>query len=180
MCVFFPCVLERMINYDLVEDALLEHDGSLREITFTPVHLSNLIRFLDHVLNSHQIVKAYNVHGESVLLQLAARKYDLLSNKKGLIHVIWESNNHVLSWLQGFINWPSRKKNYELELSFSPDDLRNTDFEVQEFISAVEDMKNVLNCHNYYVRYESASWDVYNPTSSGVIYTGKDIAEAAF
>ncbi|MDA0246399.1 MAG: hypothetical protein OT477_23565 [Chloroflexi bacterium] len=166
-----------MINFDLIKNALSEPDGGLREVTFTPVALPRLVGFIDFFRDSHHIVKAYNTTGESLLQPLSSQDYTLFSDTDhDLVHIIWESGNSILPWVQGLINWSSPEE-YEVELSFYPNDLRKPDFNIDAFVDFLEEMKRVLDCAEYYVRYESASWNIYRPTNSSVIYTGQMLSE---
>lgn len=97
---------------------------------------------------------------------------ELLSAPSGFLHGVWDADSGILKRFQTFIDWSSDAPGtYCLELSFFPDEIRLDAFSVRAFYAQVENWRLALGAQNYFVRYENASWELYDTAGSGVIYT---------
>nr|CAP48471.1 putative integron gene cassette protein [uncultured bacterium] len=164
-----------MDSYSNLKDMLLHQDGSSRDITFTPTSLNRVKDFLRFLQTTYWIVQSHDINGNSVVDVLVEQEFEaVFSDEKGFIHTLWKANDYLLPQIQSFIDW-SKDDGYEVELSFFPQDVNHKRFEIIQFIELVEEMRIVLQCDNYYVRYENASWTWYDESGLGVIYTAKDI-----
>lgn len=88
-----------------------------------------------------------------------------------------QASGHLIPVLQVFIDWPEDDGHYVLELSFFPNDLNAGRLEIRTFMTLIEEWRSLLAAEDYFVRYENASWHLYNSNGLGVIYTGRQLRD---
>jgi hypothetical protein len=155
---------------------LLDADGSTRDVTFTPVSVEGLRAFLDLLLSKYDVVSARNADGKDVASLLrAASGNDAFGDTVGYVHVVLEGFGLLIPVLQLFVDWPVDERAYSLELSFFPSDLDAQAFQVHAFVALIEEWRSILDAEDYYVRYENASWELYDVDGLGVIYSGHQL-----
>lgn len=165
-----------MESYINIEKALLEPDGSANDITFTPVILSKVERFLAEVSAEFRVDNAFNGdNGVDVTDLLAARRFgEVLGGDSGTFYSYWSSSSHVISSLQVFVSWPENEKDAFIELTFFPQDLVSGRFELTKFAAIVEQWCQVLDASDFFVRCENASWPQFDASSPDVFFSRRN------
>lgn len=156
-----------------VLDYLLVSDGTTRDITFTPCSRDSLLLFLRHLLVSFRPVSLTDNEGDDRVQQLISGDFvELIRLPTGYFHGVWESESGLFRRLQTFIDWPAdASQNYAVELSFFPDEVHTEAFSLRAFNVQIEAWRSLLGARDFFVRQENASWDIYDATGLGVIYT---------
>src|SRR5215471_5918412 len=142
-----------------ITKALFDADGSVRNITFTPVEPQRIAMLLQELRKQFTVRDAFDHDGEDVREVLRSGSIaDLWKSSSGYVCSYWHSDTHVIRALQVFISWPETQGTIFVELTFFPSDLVAEGFQLNRFLSIVEDWREVLKADDYYVRYENASW----------------------
>ena len=153
-----------------IRDYLLDADGSSRDITFTPVNQDRMIAFLEVLRVSHQPDSLRDSESEDVLPLLGGSEWSrMFTSDSGYLHGCWSSAASPLPRLQTFIDWDAG--GYCLEISYFPQDVDAESFSVSGFRELIEGWRATLGASDYFVRYENASWGLYDPAGLGVFYT---------
>ncbi|RBP39847.1 hypothetical protein DES53_109275 [Roseimicrobium gellanilyticum] len=152
---------------------LLERDGSTRDITFRPAARWRLIAFCEQLLSKYSIESLSDSEGEDQAEALKVHDWEtLFGSSCGHSFGVFRSDSAIIQRLLCFVDWDlSDHSEYEVELSFFPTDLCPTTFTLPAFRELVEEWRTVLGADDYFVRQENASWDLYDSTGLGVIYT---------
>lgn len=165
-----------MLELGEIASAVLDADGTTRDVTFTPVAASRLQAFLRTSLGVYQIVEAHDGEGRDVAPLLRAYSFGkLFSTSRGFAHAVVQASEQLIPVLRLFIDWPEDENRYALELSFLPSDLDVQSFYIRDFVALIESWRSVLDAEDYFVRYENASWEWYDSGGLGVIYTGRQV-----
>lgn len=153
-----------------IRDYLLDADGSSRDITFTPVSQERMIAFLELLHGSHHPDSFRDSESEDMLALLDVSEWSrVFTSDSGYLHGCWSSAAALLPRLQTFIDWDAGR--YCLEISYFPQDVDSASFSVRGFRQLVEDWRATLGASDYFVRYENASWELYDSAGLGVFYT---------
>ncbi len=157
-----------------ISKCLLDHDGSARDITFTPVKIGDLISFVNAISKEYALREGHYFEGDNEGVSLVTESIGTcLQKSNGSIYSYWLSTSHMISQLQIFIYWPQDEGKYFLELTFFPQDIVQNKYDANNFIQIIAKWADALSAENYFVRYENASWKEYDETSPDVIFTKK-------
>ena len=156
-----------------IRDYLLDADGSSRDITFTPVKRERMIAFLRLLKTRHRPESLRDGEGNDILPLLSREDWPgMFAPESGHLHGCWSSPTELLPRLQTFVDWDGGPSgDHCLEVSYFPQDVDAASFSVSAFRQLVEDWRTTLEASDYFVRYENASWDLYDPAGLGVFYT---------
>ena len=165
-----------MRELEEVANCLLDSDETTRDITFTPVAAERIRAFVNSLLQAYETVMARDADSNDITsLFKNELQSDSLCTPAGYIHAVLKGSKQLIPALQVFIDWPMDRKGYGLELSFFPEDIDASSFQIDAFLSLVAQWNVVLGADDYFVRYENASWDWYDANGLGVIYTGSQL-----
>jgi len=161
-----------MFTKQEIIDFILDSDGSTRDITFTPTSKFHMQNAIKHFTTKYRIGNATDNEGEDVLNILMEDPAKILNNGNGYIHCVLISEQQQIPCVQLFIDWDIKNNSeYCLEISFFPNDINPTSFNLQDFMKQVDEWADILHSNDYFVRYENASWDLYDSKGIGIIYT---------
>lgn len=164
-----------MVEIKKIEKYLLEADGSTRDITFIPTTLGSIENLLAFLLdNKYLLYEAYDNDGCSIKEKIQERDFTSLQLDEGSLFLKFRSGISIINNLIIFIDWPEDDK-FAVEISFFPRDINMEIFTIENMMEYIEKLSILLNASDYFVRYENASWDLYDPKGLGVIYTRKEL-----
>jgi hypothetical protein len=155
-------------------ECLLDRDGSTRDVNFTPVTREELVSFLIFLMEDYRLESACNADGHDLVPRLGAHEFDAaLQGSAGYVHATLSNPSAVVRFLQFFVFWSPDEPGYGLEVSFFPDDVAIERFTLDAFLAMLTDWNGRLQADDYFVRYENASWKLYDASDPGVIFTRK-------
>ena len=154
--------------------ALLEWDGSCRDVNFEGVTWAGVDTALRYLKESFSRVSATNGEGRSVLEPLPTAIASKAREGEHL-HVVLAEGTDLFTNLQISV-WGSREGSPFVEVTFFPADLRARGDVKHEFLTWVNKLRSCLQARRYYVRYENASW-TFGDTGelSGVILVSDEL-----
>lgn len=158
-----------MVTESQAEEYILDRDGSCRDVTFTPTSKSAIGAFVRTLLSQYAVCSALDNNGTDRSQQLDTA--DPLNGIDGYMHIVLKDGRGMIPHLQLFIDQESDASRYCLEVTFFPEDIDKTQFSLREFRLLIDEWNAVLKSDDYFVRYENASWDLYDPSGLGVIYS---------
>jgi hypothetical protein len=158
-----------MVTESQATEWILDCDGSCRDVTFTPTTKEAVVAFLKSMLLRYTATSAYDNNGIERSQQL--RSDDPLNGIDGYIHIVLADGGGIIPHLQIFIDHDRVTYKHDVEVTFFPNDIDKHQFSLRSFRSLVEGWNDILNSADYFVRYENASWDLYDPKGLGVIYS---------
>jgi hypothetical protein len=162
---------EPMVTESQAEEWILECDGSCRDVTFTPTSKLAIVAFLKSLLSHYKVASAFDNNGNDRSQHL--RDFDPLHAIDGYIHIVLVDGDGMIPHLQLFIDEDRELQECCLEVTFFPNDIDSSQFSLRGFRSLLDDWNAILDSDDYFVRYENASWDLYDPSGLGVIYSRK-------
>lgn len=151
--------------------ALFDADGSVRDITFTPVDQRNIPNLIERIKANFTLVHATDGEGLDARDVLLSDPVSFVSSPERTLHSYWESGTHAISAIQLFTFWPEPDGSASVELSFHPRDLIRERFDLAKFVAEVDAWSEALGAGNYFVRYENMSWKIADGITSDVIFT---------
>lgn len=164
----------QMKDLKMIQDALFDDDGSMRDITFNPVPVEGVLGLIKILQRNFLLQSATNDNGDDIHSLIQSQSLmRVFAPDRGHILLNWSSQAHMISFIQLFTCWPESDKGCFIELTFSPRDLVRDRFTIGGFIKTVEQWADVLQADDYFVRYENASWKEFDENSPDVIYTRK-------
>lgn len=153
---------------DEIEKYILDCDGSTRDITFTPIPLNSLLEFLGIILNIFEPASISDNEGDSIDTNFQAIQRALLL-PSGYIHGTFTSDKAAVTSIDIFIDW-DEKGEFAVELSFFPRNINLKCYSLQSFMSQVEEWWKILGSKTVFIRYENASWSLYDKEGLGVFF----------
>lgn len=160
-----------MVTESQAEEWILECDGSSRDVTFTPTSKDAIVAFLKSLLSHYVISSAFDNNGIDRSSQLQTD--DPLQGIDGYIHIVLTDGDGMIRHLQLFIDEDRDLRQHCLEVTFFPNDIDAQQFSLRGFRTLIDEWNAILGSDDYFVRYENASWDLYDPAGLGVIYSRK-------
>jgi hypothetical protein len=157
-----------------MQDWILDRHGGTRDITFTPSERDRVMALLCHLLKTYNLVSLSDNDGNDRCSEIASPT--LFDGHSGFLHIILDGVTSFIHRIQVFVDWTGG--DYCVEISFFPDDLDLAGFTLEKFQTLVEEWNSYLHAKDYFVRIENASWDLYDATGLGVIYTRSSMAAA--
>lgn len=137
-----------------VEAALLDRDGSCRDINFSESILtSSAIDVLEFLASSWTYVQAITGEGDEIASVELEGNLQLSS---GSLSTIWNGGRNP-EYIQAYFYWNEPDKVF-CEITFSPRDINAETFKLMEFLSMLGKLVAVAGGDEYYLRYEDASW----------------------
>ncbi|MDN2710164.1 hypothetical protein O0880_12115 [Janthinobacterium sp. SUN118] len=152
---------QTMLN--AVEAALLDDDGSCRDINFEEcISTSGAIGVL-HVLAAYwQLRQAKTYSGEDIPYAALAR---FLEQRTGALSTLWDDGSNP-KHIQAFFYWDAAGSIF-CELTFFPQDFDRAHFSLNEFLRMLSKLVSAAHSKEYYVRFENASWQHGKPMKHG-------------
>jgi len=150
---------------------ILDCDGSCRDVTFTPTTRSAAALFVQSIASQYATRSSNDNNGVDRSVQLDTD--DPFAGIDGFIHIGFDGGTGLLPNLQLFIDHDRETNKYCVEVSFFPQDINRDLFSLASFLSVVDDWNSILKSDDYFIRYENASWKLYDPLGLGVICTRK-------
>jgi hypothetical protein len=167
-----------MLTREQTLEFLMDRDGGTRDVTFTPVTRKSLGDFLKLLLASYTVCTAHDNDGEDVAFQLRESELDsVLDREAGTLHVTLSNPSAVIRNLGVLIDWATGKATYCVEVYFFPDAVDPIAFTLEWFVALLKAWNDQLRADDYFVRYENASWELYDAGGLGVIFTSKHLPE---
>lgn len=160
-----------MVTETQAAERILDCDGSCRDITFTPTSESATVAFLHALLTQYHVDWACDYNGHDRSQQLHTD--ESLDGIDGYLHVILIDDQALIPHLQLFIDQDQASGEYCLEATFFPNDLDAQRFSMSKFRKLIDNWNAILQADDYFVRYENASWQLYDVTDLSVIYSRK-------
>lgn len=158
-----------MVTESQAEEWILDCDGSCRDVTFTPTSKTAVVALLKSMLQHYTVSSAYDNNGIDRSPQL--QNDDPLSGIDGYLHIVLADGNGLIPQLQLFIDEDRDAQKHCLEVTFFPNDINAQHWSLLAFRTLVDEWNAILKSDDYFVRYENASWDLYDPSGLGVIYS---------
>lgn len=152
-----------------VESALLNRDGSCRDINFTQsISTSGAIGVLEFLASSWNLTQGTSGAGNELT------PTELESNLRlpsGSLSTVWNAGNNP-EHIQAYFHWLEPDSVF-CEITFYPDDFDDETFTLQGFLSVLSRMALAAGSNEYYLRYEDASWRHGQHEKDGVILSSK-------
>lgn len=158
---------ETMVTESQAEEWILDCDGSCRDVTFTPTSKTAVVALLKSLLLQYTVSSANDNNGIDRSSQL--QNDDPLSGIDGYIHIVLTDGDGLIPHLQLFIDEDRDTQEFCLEVTFFPNDINAQHWSLVAFRSLVDEWNAILRSADYFVRYENASWDLYDLSGLGVI-----------
>lgn len=152
-------------------EAIFRTDGSMRDITFTPVPPRNLASLIERFKAEFTLMHASDREGDDIREQILSDSLAFTNSPEQSLRSSWESVSHPLSAIQLFIYWPEPDGSAFVELSFHPEDLVRERFDLPGFIKLLDTWSDILGAANYFLREENMSWDLSQGITADVILT---------
>ena len=163
--------LKTMATKAQAEEWILDCDGSCRDVTFTPTTRDAATKFLIWMASNYRITSSNDNNGIDRSAQLSTD--DPLTGIEGFIHIVYEGSADLIPNLQVFVDHDRETDEHCLEVTFFPKDVDRERFTLKSFLDLVDQWNAILQSDDYFVRYENASWNLYDGTDLGVICTRK-------
>lgn len=152
-----------------VETALLDHDGSCRDINFSEYILtSRAIEVLKFLASSWTYVQAMTGEGDEIA---SAELESNLQRASGSLSTIWNGGRNP-EHVQAYFCWNEPDKVF-CEITFFPQDIDSETFKLMEFLSILGKLVSLAGSDEYYLRYEDASWRHGQQKNDAVILSDK-------
>ena len=148
---------------------ILDCDGSFRDVTFTPTSKDAIVAFVKYLLPRYVVSSALDNNGGDRASQLQGN--DPLQGIDGYIHIVFKDGHGLISQLQLFIDEDCELRRHCAEVSFHPGDIDARTFRLHDFRALIEEWNTLLQSDDYFVRYENASWKLYDHDGLGMIYS---------
>jgi len=158
-----------MVTESQAEEWILDRDGSCRDVTFTPTSKTKVVAFLQSLLSQYTVSSASDNNGIDRSQQL--RTDDPRQGIDGYIHIGLAGGDGLISHLQLFIDEDRDLQQHCLEITFFPRDIIARNWSLPAFRSLIDEWNAILKSDDYFVRYENASWQLYDSSGLGVIYS---------
>lgn len=150
---------------------LLDCDGSCRDVTFTPTTKEAIVTFIRAILSQYRATSAFDNNGIDRSQQLHTDSP--LDGIDGYVHITLSEGVGLIPDLQLFIDEDHDTGKHCLEVTFFPNDIDAQRFSFRDFRTLIDNWNEILQSDDYFVRYENASWNLYDPNGLGVIYSRK-------
>ena len=160
-----------MVTEAQAAEWILDCDGSCRDVTFTPTSKDAIVAFVKMLLLKYRVTSASDNNGIDRSQQLHTD--NPLGDIGGYVHIVLECSTGMIPHLQLFIDEEPDSGDYCLEATFFPNDIDVRQFSIGGFRSLIDNWNEILNSDDYFVRYENASWKLYDAADLGVIYSRK-------
>ncbi|MDY6970665.1 MAG: hypothetical protein SVR08_18725 [Spirochaetota bacterium] len=151
---------------------ITDNDGSCRDINFTGVKWMSVEAFINKLFDSYSSVKIQLTHSGKETTEVEFRDFiDDIKKNDTSANIYAEDTNNTIQQLQMYIFTDSNGQPF-IELTFFPQDLNLSAERIDEFLSLIEEWKDILEATKFFVRYENMSWKLGDTSKySGVIYT---------
>lgn len=137
-----------------VETALLDCDGSCRDINFAEcISTSAAIDVLRVLAPSWTLVEAMTGEGEDIA---KAELQGNLRQASGSLSTVWNGGSNP-EHIQAYFHWDEPDSVF-CEITFFPQDVDGETFKLIDFLSMLSKLALAARSAEYYVRYEDASW----------------------
>lgn len=137
-----------------VEVALLDSDGSCRDINFSEyISAAGAIGILNFLSSSWKLSQATSGNGVEIPLAELSRT---LRQESCSLSTIWDHGTNP-SHIQAYFFWSAADEIF-CELTFFPQDFDSTSFTLDGFMLMLRKLVSVAHSKEYYVRFENASW----------------------
>ncbi len=160
-----------MVTESQAVEYILDCDGSCRDVTFTPTTRAAVLAFLRSMVSRYSVKSACDNNGVDRSGQLLTD--DSLKDITGYVHIVLTDGDGLIPHLQIFVDRDPETGEHCVEVTFFPDDIKQDFFSLSSFRALVDDWNRLLVSDDYFVRYENASWKLYDPMDVGVIYSRK-------
>ncbi len=158
-----------------VEAALLDCDGSCRDINFAECILtSGAIDVLGFLASSWTCVQAMTGEGDEIA---NAELQGNLRLASGSLSTIWNGGRNP-EHIQAYFYW-DEPDNVFCEITFFPQDFDGGTFKLMEFLSMLSKLVLAAGSDEYYIRYEDASWRHGQHEKDSVILSDKVLSLSA-
>ena len=152
-----------------VETALLDCDGSCRDINFAEgISTSGAIDVLGFLASSWTMVRSMTSEGDEVA---NAELQGYLRKASGSLSTIW-NGGHNPEHIQAYFHWDEPERVF-CEITFFPQDFDGETFKLTDFLSMVSKFALAARSTEYYLRYEDASWRHGQDEKDSVILSHK-------
>ena len=158
-----------MVTESQAEEWILDCDGSCRDVTFTPTSSDAVVAFVKSLLPHYDVSSANDNNGIDRTEQL--QNGDPLAGTDGYVHIVLTGGTGMIPNLQLFIDEDREIQKHCLEVTFFPNDIVADHWSLHAFRSLIDKWNAILKSDDYFVRYENASWDLYDSSGLGVIYS---------
>ena len=162
-----------MTHSDQTEKALLNQDGSCRDINFSEeISSAGAIGVLNFISTNWTLFDAVDSNGDEYNLEKARI---LLLESSGSLRTIWKGSENP-NQLQIYFHWVESNKIF-CELTFFPQDLNLETFSLTSFLEFIAKLVHAADSQEYYVRYENGAWRHGKPNlDQSVIFSHNDLS----
>lgn len=152
-----------------VETALLDCDGSCRDINFAEnISTSAAIGVLMFLASTWTLAQAMTVEGDEVSY---AELPSNLRQPRGSLSTVWTGGSNP-EHIQAYFHWREADQVF-CEITFFPQDFDRNSFTLVGFLSMLRKLKIAACSDEYYLRYEDASWRHGEHEQDSVILSNK-------
>lgn len=157
-----------------IQEALLDEDGTLRDVNFDGSNWEGVSRLIGILLKSFNECTATDSEGrEGFDLKLESSLE--VAQDGGYLHLVFKNGSGFTSHLQVFITREDDGSPF-VELTFSPNDVERTQNLATDFLEWANEMRKHLGARRYFARYENASWRIGDTShGSGVFFVSDEI-----
>ena len=152
-----------------VETALLDCDGSCRDINFAEcISTSAAIDVLECLASSWNLAQAVTGNGHEIA---NAELRGHLLQASGSLSTVWNGGRNP-EHIQAYFHWDEPDGIF-CEITFFPQDFDGETFKLMEFLSMLSKLALAARSEEFYLRYEDASWRHGQHEKEGVILSDK-------
>lgn len=137
-----------------VETALLDCDGSCRDINFAEcISTSGAIDVVECLASSWTLAQAMTGNGDEIA---NVELQDTLRQPSGSLSTVWNGGRNP-EHIQAYFHW-NEPDGIFCEVTFFPQDFDEQTFKLMEFLSMLSRLAVAARSDEFYLRYEDASW----------------------
>jgi hypothetical protein len=151
--------VDKQLMLKEIESALLDCDGSCRDINFSEsISRDGAIGILNFLDSSWMLSQALDENGEDIPF---ADLSSTLERESGSLSTIWILGTNP-SHIQAYFFWNTDSGIF-CEITFFPQDFDNASFTLDGFLLLLSKLVSAAHSKEYYVRFENYSWSHKEP-----------------
>ena len=139
-----------------IEAALIDVDGSCRDVNFEGATWDGVAEFVSSLEQSFEERSAHDADG-NLIDEPHCETAIVSARRGGSVHLRYRAGSTVVTALQTFICREDDDSPF-VELTFFPQDVLRTEHLERDFILWMNEIQMRLQARRYYCRYENASW----------------------
>ena len=163
-----------MIDLNRFRDALINTDGTARDINFTPLTLADCCGVVKSIFSHAAEGSVFDGHGNAVSCDAEIFLSTGISTRS--VHAELTNVSRTFTELQCFLCFDDDSP--FLELTFFPEHVSHHNDALSEIVGFLSNIIRDTDVSEYFVRYQNESWRFGDSTpGSGVIFTRSQITQ---